>query len=78
MAVNLSITNVPDELAERLRSQAAQHHRSLQGHLLAILEEAAGKSERVTPEDILRRVRELKVRTEEDTVSMVRSDRDAR
>ena len=45
MAVNLSIKNVPDDLAARLRSQAAQHHRSLQGHLLAILEEAAGENE---------------------------------
>ncbi len=78
MVVNLSIKNVPDELAERLRSLAAQHHRSLQGQLLTILEEAAGGNERVTPEDILRRVRELKLRTEEETVSMVRSDRDAR
>jgi plasmid stability protein len=78
MAVNISIKNVPDELAERLRSQAAQHHRSLQGHLLAILEEAAGENERVTPEDILRRVQELKVQTAAESVSMVRSDRDAR
>lgn len=78
MPVSLSIKNVPDELAERLRKQAAEQHRSLQGHLLAILEEAAGENERLTPEDILRRVRELKVRTEEETASMVRADRDAR
>jgi plasmid stability protein len=41
MPVNLSIKNVPDVLAERLRERAARAHRSLQGELKAILEEAA-------------------------------------
>ena len=39
---------------------------------------AAGENERVTPEGILRRIRESKLRTEEETASMVRADRDAR
>ncbi len=39
MPVNLSIKNVPNLLAERLRHRAEQHHRSLQGELMAILEE---------------------------------------
>ena len=41
MPVTLSIKNVPDALAERLRQQAAHHHRSLQGELMAIIEAAA-------------------------------------
>lgn len=41
MAVNLSIKDVPDELAERLRQRAARNHRSLQGELMAIVEQAA-------------------------------------
>jgi plasmid stability protein len=40
--VNLSIKNVPDELAERLRRRAAGNRRSLQRELLSILEAAAG------------------------------------
>ena len=40
MSVNLSIKNVPDHVAEKLRESAAAHHRSLQGELLAILEAA--------------------------------------
>ena len=40
MPVSLSIKNVPDELAEGLRARAARHHRSIQGELMAILEEA--------------------------------------
>jgi plasmid stability protein len=41
MAVNFSIKNVPDALAEKLRARAERNHRSLQGELMAILEAAA-------------------------------------
>lgn len=41
MPVNLSIKNVPDALAARLRERAERNHRSLQGELMAILEGAA-------------------------------------
>ncbi len=37
---NLSVKDVPDALAERLRQRAAQNHRSLQGELMAIIEQA--------------------------------------
>ena len=40
MAVNLSVKNVPDDLAELLRRRAAANHRSLQKELLNILEAA--------------------------------------
>lgn len=43
MSVNLSIKDVPNELAQALRERAARHHRSLQGELMAIIEEAAGQ-----------------------------------
>jgi antitoxin FitA len=45
MPANLSIKNVPDDLHERLRQRAKANHRSLQGELLAILEEAATADE---------------------------------
>ena len=38
MTVTLSIKNVPDELAQRLKERAALNHRSLQGELMAIIE----------------------------------------
>jgi plasmid stability protein len=44
MPVNLSVKNVPDELAERLRRRASANRRSLQRELLSILEAAAGPS----------------------------------
>jgi plasmid stability protein len=39
--VTLSIKYVPDHVARRLRERAARNHRSLQGELLAIVEQAA-------------------------------------
>lgn len=44
MGVSLSIKDVPDELAERLRQRAARNHRSLQGELMAIVEQAAAEA----------------------------------
>lgn len=41
MAVTLTVKHVPDRVAEKLRLRAAASHRSLQGELMAILEEAA-------------------------------------
>jgi plasmid stability protein len=42
MTVNLSIKQVPDELAARLRARAARNRRSLQRELLCILESVTG------------------------------------
>jgi len=42
MPVNLSVKNVPDALAAKLRERAERNYRSLQGELMAILEAAAG------------------------------------
>ncbi len=40
MSINLSIKNVPDAIADALRARAEQNHRSLQGELMAILEQS--------------------------------------
>jgi len=44
MPVNLSIKEVPEPLADRLRLRAERNHRSLQGELMAIIERAANES----------------------------------
>lgn len=44
MTVNLSIKNVPDALAEKLRRRAVGNHRSLQGELMALLESSLAVS----------------------------------
>lgn len=61
MGVSLSIKDVPEALAERLRQRAARNHRSLQGELMAIIELAASEasemraqSQRFAPEPTVR------------------------
>ena len=76
MPVSLSIKNVPDEIANRIRLRAKRHHRSIQGELLAILEDA-GESRRLTAEDAAKRLRALGLKTPAESVRMIRQDRDA-
>lgn len=78
MPVSLSIKNVPDEIAEGLRARASRNHRSLQGELLAILEDAVSPNGRLSAQDILRRVRALKLTTPDEAAEIIRADRDAR
>ncbi len=78
MPVNLSIKNVPDDLAESLRERARLAHRSLQGELLVILGEAIRGRESMSPLEFLSAVRELGVETGADADEAVRSARDAR
>ncbi len=75
MPVNLSIKNVPGPLAERLRQRATRHHRSLQGELIAILEESVGGDHALTPAEVLAKVRDSDLRTEDESVNFIREDR---
>jgi plasmid stability protein len=78
MALNLSIKNVPDEVVKCLRQRAARHHRSLQGELMAIVEESVRSEDRLAPEDLLREVERLGLRTPAEAAKMIRADRNAR
>ncbi|MGO8739673.1 FitA-like ribbon-helix-helix domain-containing protein [Rhodoblastus sp.] len=78
MPVNLSIKNVPDEVAEHLRRRAERRHRSLQGELLAIIEEAVQTERDLSPRELLAEVRGLGLRTPADAAAIIRADRDRR
>jgi plasmid stability protein len=78
MPVDLSIRNAPDEVVERLRRRAARHHRSLQGELLAIMEDAVRFEQALTPAELLAEVRRLGLRTPAVSAAIVRADRDRR
>jgi plasmid stability protein len=55
---NISIKDVPDSMAEALRQRAARNHRSLQGELMAILEQSLVQpSMKDAPEVVSREVR---------------------
>lgn len=77
MPMNLSIKNAPDDVVQRLKARAARHHRSLQGELLAIIEEAVQAPRPLTPSEVLAEVRLLKLSTSAEAAAMVRADRDA-
>ncbi len=76
MSVNLSIKNAPDDVVERLRKRAERHHRSLQGELLAIIEEAVRPEYELSPAELLVQIRRLGVQTSADSVSIIRTDRE--
>ncbi|MEP7118272.1 MAG: Arc family DNA-binding protein [Acidobacteriota bacterium] len=76
MAVTLSVKNVPEKLAERLRQRAASHHRSLQGELLAILEAAAQPT--LTIDELAEKVKTLGLRGPSESTAIIRAMRDGR
>jgi antitoxin FitA len=78
MPTNLSIKNAPDDIVARLKRRAADHHRSLQGELLSILEAAAYSSRPLTPADVLVEVKRLGLRTPSEAAEILRAERDGR
>lgn len=83
MPVNLSIKNVPDELAALLRERAARNHRSLQGELMAIVEAAAKpvpdrNHGTMTIDEVRAEVRKLGLSSPSESADIVRKMRDER
>ncbi len=58
MPVNPSIKNAPDDVVQRLRERAAGNHRSLQGELMAIIEDAVKPAKYRTIDEVVAEVRE--------------------
>jgi plasmid stability protein len=58
MPVNLSIKNAPDDVVALLKVRAKRNHRSLQGELLSIIEDAVQKPVQLDIERIVTRLRE--------------------
>ena len=75
--MNLSIKNVPEDIVEPLRIRARRNHRSLQGELVAILEQAVAPS-RLTVKEAQRQLSGLAFHTDSDSQRMIRQDRDGR
>ena len=80
MAVNLSIKNAPDDVVQRLRERAARNHRSLQGELMAIIEDAVKEPQparRFNIDEVLARDRKPWVSTRPTkSAAIIRADRD--
>ena len=78
MPVNLSVKNVPDHIAAQIRRRAAKHHRSLQGELVAILEETVAEKKMFTPSEFLEELRAIGLKTPAEAAKIIRKERDAR
>ncbi len=74
---SLTIRNIPDEMLALLRERAQRHHRSLQGELMFILEEAASPH-KLSLEQVEKRVKELGISTGDDSTRWIRELRDSR
>lgn len=78
MPINLSIKNAPDDVVMRLRQRAKRHHRSLQGELLAIIEEAVLEPRPMAASEVLASIRELGLSTPGEAEAIIRAARDQR
>ena len=75
--MDLSIKGVPEEQVKRLRERAKANHRSLQGELRAMIDEATGVARRrLTIDEIAARVGALGLTRRDEAVRLVREDRD--
>jgi plasmid stability protein len=76
MAVSLSIKDVPDSLARSLRQRAARNHRSIQGELMHILEQAVVERP-FDVQGLLKRLDAHKIpRSKNESTAWIREDRD--
>lgn len=76
LPVNLSIKNAPDDVVQRLRERAARNHRSLQGELMAIIEEATNPRHYKTADEIRAEARKLGLPRVNEAAALIRADRD--
>ena len=77
MPANLSIKGVPDRLVKGLRRRAAAHHRSMQGELMALLEEAI-EPNTMSPHQLYEEVSRLGLKSADNSVKIIREARDGR
>lgn len=69
--------NIPEALVEQLRARARRHHRSLQGEVLALLEEAL-RPRGLSVAELHDRVRQMGLTTPDEAAAMIRAERDER
>lgn len=78
MSANLTVENVPDDVAERLRERARRSNRSLQGELLAIVQESVKRRRVIRVNEAIERFDGSGIRTASDSVQIIREMRDSR
>ncbi len=77
VGIDLSIKNVPEEKVELLKLRAESNGRSLENELRAIIEEATKRPSRpITIEELAELGRKRGLSTPDESVQMIREDRD--
>jgi antitoxin FitA len=74
--MDLSIKGVPEDQVRRLRERAKANHRSLQGELRALIDDATGTPGSLTVDEIAARVRGLDLTRRGEAARLIREDRD--
>jgi plasmid stability protein len=74
---DLSIKGVPEHQVARLRERAKAHHRSLQGELRALVDQAtADIPHKLTVDEIAAKVSTLGLTRRDEAARLIREDRD--
>jgi hypothetical protein len=74
--MDLSIKGVPEQQVARLRERAKANHRSLQGELRALIEEATSAVPRkLSIDDVVAKVSKLGLKRRNQAVRLIREDR---
>jgi hypothetical protein len=75
--MDLSIKGVPEHQVARLRERAKANHRSLQGELRALVDEATAEIPRkLTVDEIVAKVSTLGLTRRDEAARLIREDRD--
>jgi antitoxin FitA len=74
--MDLSVKGVPEDQVRRLRERAKANHRSLQGELRALIDEATGTPRSLTVDDIVAKVSRLGLVRRDEAARLIREDRD--
>jgi antitoxin FitA len=74
--MDLSIKGVPEDQVRRLRERARANHRSLQGELRALIDEATGTPRSLTVDEVVAKVKRLALVRRDEAARLIREDRD--
>jgi plasmid stability protein len=75
--MDISVKNVPPDKVERLRLRAKRNHRSLQGELLALIDEAVESVPRkLSIDEVVLKVSKLGLERRNEAAALIRRDRD--